>query len=247
MGITIYVFQERLIFHPEVLANEYEYRFDANFEELFFETDDGDKINALLFKAENSKGVVYYHHGNSFNLAYWGQRAEDLLKNGYDVLFYDYRSFGKSSGKVKNEKMLYADAVMIYKEILHDYPEKDIVIYGCSLGTGIATKLAYDNRPKLLILETPYFNFYDVSKYHYPYLPTSILLHYQFKINKLLPELTIPAYLFHGTADKTVPYNSSVRLEQLATHIDLTTIENGSHSDLNTFEEYQEKMKAILS
>lgn len=247
LGIALYVFQERLIFYPDKLSSKVVFKFDVPFKESFFETADGHKLNALLFKADKSKGVVFYNHGNASSLEYWGMKAIDFTSKGYDVLMYDYRGFGKSSGKIKNEKMIYNDAKMIYKKLLHDYAEKDVIIYGISLGTGIATKLAHENNPKMLILETPYFNFYDVSKFHYPYLPTSILLHYQFKNNKLLPELNIPIFMFHGTVDKTVPYNSSVRLEKLSDNIKLFTIENGSHSDLNTFNEYHHRLEDILN
>ena len=135
---------------------------------------------------------------------------------------------------------------MIYKKLLNNYKESELILYGMSLGTGIATKLALENNPKLLILETPYYNFYDVSKYHYPYLPTSILLHYQFKINKWLPQIKIPIYLFHGTEDETVPYNSSERLVKLADNIKLFTIKDGSHNNLNTFQEYHLGLEEVL-
>ena len=246
LGIALYVFQERLIFYPEKLSSKAKFKFGNDFKEFFYETADGEKINALLFQVDHPKGVIYYHHGNAGNLEYWGAKAIDFTSRGYNVMMYDYRGFGKSTGTIKNEKMMYNDAMMLYKKILHDYAEKDIIIYGISLGTGIATKLTHENNPKMLILETPYYNFYDVSKFHYPYLPTSILLHYQFKNNKLLPEISQPIYLFHGTVDKTVPYHSSTRLANLSTNIKLYTIENGSHSDLNTFHYYHHKLDEIL-
>lgn len=247
LGIALYVFQERLIFHPETLSNIFEFKFDQPFEEINYTTDDGNMINALLFKVDNPRGIVYYHHGNADNLIYWGARAVDFTSKGYNILMYDYRGFGKSSGKIKNERMIFSDALMIYKRLLYDYKERDIILYGTSLGTGIAARLANENNPKILILETPYFNFYDVSKYHYPYLPNSILLHYQFKINKHLPEIKIPIFLFHGTEDLTVPYNSSERLVKLSKHATLITIQNGSHNNLNSFALYHEKLDEILN
>lgn len=246
LGIAVYIFQEHLIFYPEKLSDKYHFNFEDNFEELTFKTDDGETISALLFKAKKSKGIIYYHHGNAGSLESWGLRAVDFTSKDYDVLMYDYRGFGKSSGNIKNEKMLYNDAVMIYKKLLYDYKERDIILYGTSLGTGIATKLAHDNHPKILILETPYYNFYDVSKFHYPYLPNSILLHYQFKTDKLLPQITIPIYLFHGTEDETVPYNSSERLVVLSDNIKLFTIQDGSHNNLNTYHDYHNWLEEIL-
>lgn len=246
LGVALYVFQERLIFHPETLSLKYEFRFDQNFEELFYTTEDGNNLNAIIFKVESPKGLIFYQHGNAGNLEYWGVKAIDFTQRGYNVLMYDYRGFGKSTGKIKNESMIYNDALMIYKKLLYDYKERDIIVYGTSLGTGIACRLAHENNPKSLILETPYFNFFDVSKFHYPYLPNSILLHYRFKNNKLIPEINIPIYIFHGTEDKTVPYNSSLRLAKLSKKIKLFTIQNGSHSNLNTFHFYHEKLDEIL-
>ena len=246
LGIAIYVFQERLIFQPEKLSDKYKFVFDTPFEEMTYETVDGNSLSALLFKVENPKGVIYYHHGNAGGLDSWGYRAIDFTSKEYDVLMYDYRSYGKSTGKIKNEKMLISDAQMIYKKLLYDYKERDIIVYGTSLGSGIAAEIAYNNNPKKLILETPYFNFYDVSKYHYPYLPNSILLHYQFKTNKFLPELDIPIYLFHGTEDETVPYNSSERLAKLSDNIKLFTIKDGSHNNLNSYHDYHHWLGEIL-
>ncbi len=220
--------------------------FINEFEELNFQTDDGHILNALLFKTKNPKGIIYYHHGNAGNLESWGVRSTDFTNIGYNVLMYDYRGYGKSSGKIKNEKMLYKDALMIYSKLLENYKERDLILYGMSLGTGIATKLAHEKNPKMLILETPYFNFYDVSKFHYPYLPNSILLHYQFKTNKFLPEIKVPIYLFHGTEDETIPYDSSIRLTELSSNVKLFTIKDGSHNNLNTFDEYHQWLGEIL-
>ncbi len=246
LGIAVYLFQEKLIFHPDKLSDKYKFVFEIPFEELEYETTDGNRISALLFKAENSKGVIYYHHGNAGNLESWGARAIDFTSKGYDVLMYDYRGYGKSTGKIKNEKMLFSDATMIYKKLLYDYKERDIILYGVSLGSGIAAELANDNHPNKLILETPYYSFYDVAKFHYPYLPNSILLHYQFKTNKFLPKIKSPVYLFHGTEDETVPYNSSERLEKLSDNVELFTIKDGSHNNLNTFHDYHQWLGEIL-
>ena len=134
--IAVYLFQEQLIFHPEKLSDKYKFIFDTSFEEKSFKALDGSMLNALLFKVENSKGIVFYHHGNAGSLESWGQKAIDFTSRGYDVLMYDYRGYGKSTGNIKNEKMLYADATLIYKELLFDYKERDIIVYGTSLGSG---------------------------------------------------------------------------------------------------------------
>lgn len=247
LGAVIYIYQERLIFYPDKLSEKHIFKFSTPFQEFFYKTPDGEKINALLFTVAHPKGVIYYHHGNAGSLEHWGAKANDFIARNYDVLMYDYRSFGKSTGKVKNEKMLHSDAKLIYNELLKSYDKDKIIFFGISLGSGIAAKLAHEITLKKLILETPYYNFYDVSKYHYPYLPNSILLHYQFKTNQWLPEIKVPIHLIHGTEDETVPFEMAVKLERLGKNIDLCRIVNGSHNNLNTFPEYQSYLNQVLN
>lgn len=246
LGAVIYIFQERLIFYPDKLSEKHTFKFLIPFKEFFLITPDNEKINALLFTVKNPKGVVFYHHGNAGSLEHWGTKAIDFTNRNYDVLMYDYRSFGKSTGKIKNERMLYNDAILVYNELLKLYEKEKIIFFGISLGSGIAAKLAHEITPKKLILETPYYNFYDVSKYHYPYLPNSILLHYQFKTNQWLSEISVPIHLIHGTEDETVPFEMAVKLERLAKNIDLCRITNGSHNNLHTFSEYQNYLNQVL-
>lgn len=246
-GAIIYFYQERLIFYPDKLSAKHIYKFSTPFKEYFFNTPDGEKINALLFTSKQPKGIIFYHHGNAGNLEHWGVKSVDFTSRNYDVLMYDYRGFGKSTGKIKNERMLYNDAILIYNELLKIYDKENIIFFGISLGSGIAAKIAYDFTPKKLILETPYFNFYEVSKYHYPYLPNSILLHYHFVTNRWLPGISAPIHLIHGTEDETVPFDMAVKLERLSSKIDLCRISNGSHNNLNTFPEYQEYLDKVLN
>ncbi len=249
LGVCLgfYLFQEHLIFHPERLSEKYKFNFDGDFKEQFFKTEDGNTLSALFFKAENSKGVIFYHHGNTGNLETWGLKAIDFTTKGYDILIYDYRGYGKSTGKIKSEKMLFSDASLIYKELLYNYKERDIILYGTSLGTGIASYIAHKNHPGILILETPYCNFYDVAKFHYPYLPNSILLNYHLKTDKYLPKVKAKVFLFHGTEDETVPYVSSQRLVELSENITLFTINEGSHNNLNSYHDYHNWLGRILA
>ncbi|MFH1320347.1 MAG: alpha/beta fold hydrolase [Bacteroidota bacterium] len=246
--ITLYNIQEKLIFHPEILPQDYQFDFEQQFEELYYDVDEKVKINALHFKADSTKGAVLYFHGNAGSLKGWGYIAEDFTRNGYDLLIFDYRGFGKSTGKITNEEGLHNDAEIIYKKLLKDYPEEDIVIYGRSIGTGIAVKLASENSPKMLILETPYFSLPDLAKYHMPYIPHSLALKYTFKTYLWITKVKCPVHIFHGTEDRIVPYNSSIRLlNLLENNIALTTIKGGTHNDLSSYSDYQDKLESLLN
>lgn len=241
----MYFMQENLIFFPEKLPPDYTYSFEGNFREVNFDTGGDIRINALHFKAGTAKGLVLYFHGNAGSLASWGDVAKDFTPFGYDVLIMDFRGYGKSTGKIQNEEGLHHDAEFIYKEMLKQYKEEDIIIYGRSIGTGIASKLAVAHSPGQLVLETPYFSFPDLVKHIYPFVP-AFLVKYKLANNTYLPEVKCRVSLIHGTKDEIVPYDSSVRLAPLIADFRFYTIEGGMHNNLSDFEAYHQALKAIL-
>ncbi len=244
-----YVRQENIIFYPEALPPDFSYSFPGRFEEITLPVD-GAAINALLFKAENPRGVVLYFHGNAGNLHGWGEVAPEFTGRGYDLFITDYRGFGKSTGKLKNEDMMHRDAAVAYNYLKERYPENRIIIYGRSIGTGVAAYLAKSARPRLLILETPLFSLLDVAKYHHPYMPLKLLvlvLKYPMRTDVWIPDVSCPIYIFHGTEDDIVPYSSSERLFKLIkAEKKLVTVPGGGHNDLSDFNIYHEGLDGIL-
>ncbi len=247
IGSSLYLLQERLIFLPTTLPQDYTYTFDHPFEELFLNADDGAVINAIHFKSENPKGVILYFHGNAGNLSRWGQITEFFVERQYDLLVMDYRSYGKSTGEL-SEQAFYNDAQLCYDHLLKDYKATEIIIYGRSLGTGMATYLASKQTPGQLILETPFYSLTHVAKYRFPLFPAKTLLKYKFPSYKYIPEVTCPITIFHGTDDRVIPYASGQRLFESITHNDKVfyTVESGGHNDLVTFESYREGITQIL-
>jgi len=124
IGGLLYFLQEKLIFHPSILAQDYQYEFRVNFEELFLNTSDNAIINALHFKIDKPKGVILYYHGNAGDLSRWGEVVQYFVEQQYDVLVMDYRTFGKSTGKL-SEEALYSDAQFCYNYLLKTYDESN--------------------------------------------------------------------------------------------------------------------------
>ncbi|MEQ8323239.1 MAG: alpha/beta fold hydrolase [Vicingaceae bacterium] len=244
--LTMYLLQDYMIFLSESLPKNYQYKFNKPFEEYTFQHKEGHEINALFFQSDAKKGLVYYQHGNAGNLQGWGTLAENFLNNGFDVLFYDYRGYGKSTGRIRHEHQLHNDAEFVLSEFLRDKQFEKLVIYGNSLGTGIAAKLAVKIQPNALILETPYYSFSDLIKHHYPFLPARILSKYKLRTHKFVKELQIPILILHGTADDVVPYNCSEKLKALSDNIELITIRGGVHNNLPNFKLFQQSLKSFL-
>lgn len=241
-----YLLQEKIIFHPVVLAKDYKYPFYVPYTEYHLPTTDNQTINMVWLKAKSPKGVIVYCHGNADNLDRWGKIAENLVVFGYDIMIFDYRGFGKSTGTI-SEKNLFSDAQMVYDFAKQHYPENQIITYGRSLGTGIATHLAATNNPKYLILETPYFSILEMSKRYASWLPASLILKYPLRTDLNIVKVKAPITIFHGTEDEVVPYDSGIKLKPLLKQGDqFITVPKGMHSDLEVSTEYQTEIAKIL-
>ena len=245
------IFQEKILFRNTQMDMNYQYQFKSNFEEIWFTPEADVKLNALYFKTDSTKrkGLILYFHGNADDLRRWGKYAEDFTKNGYDILMMDYRQFGKSTGEM-SEKAFHADARYIYEWAKKRFPENEIIIYGRSLGTGIATRLASETNPKMLLLETPYYSLIDVGMSYLPIIPYDYLLRYKMRTDLFIKQVRCKIHLFHGTKDEIVPYQSSLKLAALLNKKPfeiVTTIPNGKHKNLGEFREYQVALDSILS
>lgn len=243
----LYFLQEKLIFLPTKLDQGYEYVFDQPFTEFFLNSEDGARLNALHFKNENPKGVILYFHGNAGDLSRWGNITSFFVDKNYDVILMDYRTYGKSTGKL-SEEALYADAQLFYDYAKQLYDENMIVIYGRSLGTGIAACIASKNNPDKLVLETPYYSLMDVAKSRFPFLPIETLMKYKIPSNEFIKKVNCPITIFHGTDDAVVPYDSGKRLFDCIEHSkkQFITIDRGGHNNLIEFRIYLESINNIL-
>ena len=100
----VYFNQVGMVFQSASLSKEYQFDYQSKFEEINIKSFDGVNLNGLLFKADQSKGLIFYLHGNAGTLETWGKIAKTYTSLGYDIFILDYRSFGKSEGEIENEE-----------------------------------------------------------------------------------------------------------------------------------------------
>lgn len=244
--LLVYFGQEKIIFHPTKIAVDTPYKFDHSFKEINLQTKDGFTINSLYFKAKNPKGIIYYLHGNSGDLTGWGDISRVYLDLNYDVFLIDYRSFGKSTGKIISEQQFYDDAQLGYDYLKEQFTENEIIIVGYSIGTGAASYLASVNSPKLLLLQAPYYNMTKVSQRKMPFIPT-FLLKYKFENDLNISNTKCPIYIFHGTDDSIISYEDTKKLKQfLKENDEFVTLENKGHAGINENKIYLEKLNELL-
>lgn len=245
--IFLYFSQESLIFRPTILTKDFKYKFDSDFEEVNIPSFDKINLNGLLFKKENSKGLVFYLHGNAGALDSWGRNAEIYNNLGYDFFVLDYRGFGKSDGKIQSEEQFNKDIASVYDFLKTRYEEENITIIGYSIGSGPATILASKNNPKRLILQSPYYNFGELSSSKLPFVP-SFIKRYKFETDKYISKVKAPIYIFHGDSDALIPFENSLKLSKLNKSQDnLYILKNQEHNGMNDNLEYQTELKNILN
>ncbi len=243
----LYIFQDRFLFKPEKLPKDFQFDYtNQEIEEYNVETRDGAVINGVRFKAKTPKGVVFYLKGNSKSIKGWGKFAVDFTRHGYDVIMVDYRGFGKSTGR-RTQKAVKRDMQVIYNKIKDNVTEKYIILYGRSLGSGFATKLASMNNPRMLILDAPYYSLSKVAKKFIPFMPLSLLIKFPMPTYKWLKYVNCPIHIIHGTDDKLIPYKTSVKLSKIKPdRTKLYTVIGGGHKNLNNFESYHKMLSEII-
>lgn len=243
---AMYFLQEKLIFHPHKIETAFKYNYIHPFEELSIPVSDHVKLNALLFKADSSKGLIFYLHGNAGALDTWGGAAENYLKRGYDFFILDYRGFGKSEGEIYSEQQFFEDVQSAYNTVKKNYPENKVTIIGYSIGTCSAAMLAARNAPACLILQAPYYSLTDMMHHTYPFAP-DLLLKYKFKTYEFLSLVKCPVYIFHGDADEIIYYGSSLKLKENFKKSDsLFTLPGAGHLGMNRNVQYLEQLAKIL-
>jgi len=248
VNFVVYFWQEKFLFKPEKLPSDFEFKYsDTPFMEYNLETVPGVNINGVHFCLDKPKGVVLYLKGNSRSIKGWGRFAVDFTRLGYDVIMIDYRGFGKSTGK-RTEVGIKKDLQFIYDEMKKQVKEKYIIIYGRSLGSGFAAKLASTNNPRMLILESPYYSLKKVAKRYVPFLPLSLILRFPIQTHKWLKYVQCPIKILHGTNDKLIPYKTAVKLSKInPDKTRLYSIIGAGHNNLYTKEEYHRMLDEILN
>jgi len=248
IGIALYHLQEKFLFHPVTLPDNYQFKFQVPFKEVNIPMNKTDTLNLIQFLPVDSaaKGVVLYFHGNSDNVIRYEKNAEIFTKNGYEVWIPDYPTYGKTTGELTEEN-IYKQAKEVYKLAHSKFPSDSIFVYGKSLGTGVASYIAAKEKCAALILETPYYSIPSLFSTYAPIYPTGRMSHFKFPVGEYLEEVTEPVLIFSGTSDKVIPFRNAAKLKKvLKPRDEFITIENGAHNNVTSFPIYQEKIDSMF-
>jgi hypothetical protein len=231
----IYLAQRSLMYHPEQLRTPPAAAglFDA--EEVALDTADGEKVIAWYVPPKEGKALVLYFPGNAGALRSRADRFRALTDDGLGLVALSYRGYGGSTGS-PSEAGLIADAQAAHAFAAAHAPEERIVVYGESLGTGVAVALAATRRVGGVVLEAPFTSAADIGARIYWYLPVRRLMKDQFRSDQRIGSVTVPLLVLHGARDGVVPIAFGERLFSLAHEPkQFVRFAEGAHHDLDQY------------
>lgn len=233
--------QEGLLFHPEPLPAGFRFDAGADVQERWIDVP-GARLHALHLQRPNPDGVVFFLHGNGGNLASWFVNAGFYRALNLDLFMLDYRGYGKSTGRIESEAQLEADVRAAWDAVAPAYAGKRRIVYGRSLGTGLAARLAADVQPDLTVLVSPYASMVALAEEHYPWVPKAVL-RYPLRTDADITRIRGPVMLLHGDHDTLIPLAHSERLKALKPDATLVVVPGAGHNDLQRFDAYLEPLR----
>jgi len=236
--------QESLLFYPVKLPADFVFN-KPDVIERHIEVP-GAELSALHFRQANARGLIFFLHGNAGNLDLWLPDTALYRKAGFDVFMIDYRGFGKSTGHIQNEAQLHADVLAAWNSVAGEYAGRPVVLYGRSLGSGLAARLATEVRADQLILVSPYASFLRLGHDHFPWAP-SFVTRYTIRTDQWLPKVRMPILMIEGGLDKLVAPDHAIFLQTLRPDAELVMIDAAGHNDIHTFPAYTQTMLEKLA
>ncbi|MGD9783397.1 MAG: alpha/beta hydrolase [Hyphomicrobiaceae bacterium] len=209
-------------------------------QELEISTEDGNRVIAWYAKAAPGQPTVLYFHGNGGSLANRSDRIRKYAEVGRGVFMMTYRGYGGSTGS-PSERVNVSDAKAAYDRLVSlGVAPDDIILYGESIGTGVAVQVAVDKPVAGLILDAPYTSILDVAQLLYPYLPSGIFLRDRYETKRYIGAVKAPLLVVHGEADEVIPVRMGRAVYELANEPkQIATFRGARHSDHGLFGSFE--------
>lgn len=239
----LYFFQRSILYLPTKQIESPEKYELSNADSITLRTSDGVNITAWYIAAKKYKPTLVYFHGNGGNLSNRAKKFKEFTDTGLGILAIDYRGYGASEG-APSEDGLYNDARAAIEYLKEKgFKSKDLVLYGESLGTGVAVQMATENFCRAIILEAPYEKISSRAIELYPYAPIEMLLKDQFDSISKIQNINAPLMIFHSKDDNVMPFKHGAKLFDAAKEPKVFHVfENAGHSHFN----HSELAKLVL-
>ena len=233
--VFLYLGQRQFLFHPQLAHPSPVAAGLPEAQEVVVDTADGERVIVWLVPPRGEKPVVIYFHGNAEIVAWRAERHRELTAGGIGLVALSYRGYMGSTGSPTEEGLLY-DAEAAYQFATSRYPSNPIVLWGHSLGSGVAVALASRHSVAKVILEAPFSSTADVAAGMFPFVPVRWLMHDQFRSDQRIDAVRAPLLVMHGAGDWVVPIRLGERLFKLAHQPKrFVRFPDGGHDDLDRY------------
>lgn len=241
--------QERLLFAPTVLPPHQVLAHEPDVRELAIEVP-GARLSALHLQRPDARGLVFFLHGNAGALDTWFVNLDYYRRANLDLFMLDYRGFGKSTGRIESEAQLRADVRAAWDAVAPLYAHRQRIVYGRSLGSGLAAGLAAElsatRPPDLTILVSPYTSLAAMAAEQYPWVP-SFVLRYPMRTDRLVARIRGPVLLIHAENDTLIRAHHPEALQALLPRATLLRVPGAAHGDVHEFDVYLEGLRKALA
>jgi fermentation-respiration switch protein FrsA (DUF1100 family) len=233
---SLFVFQRRLIYFPDADREVPAEIGLRGVREVTLQTPDGERLIAWHAAAASGKPTILYFHGNGGSLADRADRIRRFTSAGYGLFMPSYRGYSGSTGS-PSEAAIVADARLAYDHLRGlGVAERAIVLYGESLGSGVAVRLASERPVGAVILDAPYTSLPDVGKMLYPVMPVRTFMVDRFESKTHITAVRAPILIMHGTNDTVIPLSLGQALFEAAPEPkEIAVIKGAGHSDIYAF------------
>lgn len=232
--VGLYVLQRRIIFQADGIRPDPMTAGVPEVSERWLAASDGLSLLAWYVPPAADQPVVLFFHGNNGHIGHRATRLAALHAAGWGVLLLEYRGYGSNPG-TPSEDGLAVDAEAGHAELRAlGIPPGRIVIWGESLGTAVAIRLACDHQAAALVLEAPFTSMVEMAHRRHPYVPVDRLLKDRFDSIGRIGRVAMPVLIIHGAGDALVPVEMGARLHATATAPvrEFHRIEAAGHIDL---------------
>jgi pimeloyl-ACP methyl ester carboxylesterase len=246
IAVAAFILQRRLMYYPDPERISPAAFNLPGVTERVIDTPDGARLVSWYAPAGPGQPTILYFHGNAGNLASRSERVRRYVARGYGVMFLSYRGYNGSTGN-PSESANVADAKLAYDALIADgVAPDDIIVYGESLGSGVAVQIAADNEIGGLVLDAPYTTIVDVAAQAYPYLPVRPFIFDRYETLRYLPRVQAPLLVLHGEEDRIIPVEMGKAVYAAANAPkEIATFPHAGHSDHHVYGSYDELFRWI--
>ncbi len=245
-ALGMFLLQGRFVFFPNSIDAGNPGQVGLEFDDVWF--DDGNR-HGWWIPHPSPRATLLFCHGNRGNITHRVASIEQFHRAGLAVFIFDYAGYGKSKGRV-SERAMYRDALNAWQwlNVTQGIPENEIILFGRSLGTGVAVELATQVRSRALILESPYTSIADIAVRKHPWLPIRLLTRIHFDSMSKIASIREPKLIIHSLDDAVIPFGLGKRLYRRASEPKRFLRIRGSHATghLETEPLYSDTLRSFL-